>query len=101
EVSMGRYLEIFRRTPTEREISEKSEKNGRSSSYSRKREDLFRNDQDTRYELCETSGTAFAVNLLAEDLIRLPRFFRVLQELERRCPAFVDPSDWLHAVEDA
>jgi hypothetical protein len=97
---MGRYLEIFRRTRTEREISEESEKSDQSSSYSREKVDLFRNSPDVGNQACEIRGTSFAANPLAEDLIRISRFLRTLQELERRCPAHVDPADWLQAIED-
>jgi hypothetical protein len=99
-MSMGRYLEIFRRTPTECEISEESEKSARLSSYSREKGDLFRNDQDGGAEACETRGPFFAANPLAEDLSRISRFFRTVQDLERRCPAHVDPSDWVQALDD-
>jgi hypothetical protein len=37
---------------------------------------------------------------LAEGLIRFSRFLRILQDLERRCPPHIDPTDWLRAVED-
>jgi hypothetical protein len=97
---MGRYLEIFRRTPTEREISEEGEKSDQSSSYSREKADLFRNRPDVGNQGCEKRETSFANKPLAEDLIRISRFLRTLQELERRCPAHVDPPDWMQAVED-
>ncbi len=97
---MGRYLEIFRRTPTERERSEESERSDLSSTCLREKVDFFRDSQDVRSEACETRGTSFAAKPLAEDLFRLSRFFRVLQELEGRCPAHVDPADWVQAIED-
>jgi hypothetical protein len=97
---MGRYLEIFRRTPTEREISEEGEKSYQSTTYLREKVDLFRNSPDVGNQACEIRGTSFAANPLAEDLIRLSRFLRTLQELERRCPAHVDPADWLQAIGD-
>jgi hypothetical protein len=31
---------------------------------------------------------------------RLCRFGRTFQELERRCPPYVQPADWLQAIED-
>jgi hypothetical protein len=99
-MSMGRYLEIFRRTPTEREISEEGEKSARSSSYSREKVDLFRDRPQVVNQACEIRGTSFAANPLVEDLFRISRFLRSLQELERRCPAHVDPSDWVQAHED-
>jgi hypothetical protein len=37
---------------------------------------------------------------LAKDLFRVYRFFRILQELERRCPPHIDPTDWQRAIED-
>lgn len=97
---MGRYLDIFRRAPTEREIREESEKSDQSTAYLREKVDLFRNDQEVRNEVCEITGTSFAVNPLAEDLIRLSRFLRTFQELERRCPQYIDPPDWVQALED-
>ena len=96
---MGRYLDIFRRAPTGCEISEESEKSDQSTAYSREKADLFRDGQDVRND-CEIREASFAVNPLAEDLIRLSRLFRVLQELERRCPQYIDPPDWLQAIED-
>jgi hypothetical protein len=97
---MGRYLEIFRRTPTGREISEESEKSYQSSSYSREKADLFRYRSDADNQGCEIRKSVFTANSLADDLIRISRFFRTLQELERRCPAHVDPPDWMQAAED-
>jgi hypothetical protein len=97
---MGRYLDIFRRAPTECEISEESEKSDQSTTYLREKVDLFRDGQDVRNEACEITGPSFAANPLAEDLIRLSRLFRVLQELEGRCPAHVDPADWVQAIKD-
>jgi len=69
---MGRYLEIFRQKLAKCELSEISEK--------------------TR---CRPSPDNQQC-----DFIRLSRFFRTLQELERRCPLYVDPADWQRAVED-
>jgi hypothetical protein len=100
EMNMGRYLEIFRQTPTERERSEESEKSNQSSTYLREKPDLFRNNQEVRNEACEITGTSFAANPLAKDLFRISRFLRIFQELERRCPAHVDPADWVKAIED-
>jgi hypothetical protein len=97
---MGRYLEIFRRTARECEISEVSEKSDQSTTYLREKVELFRNRQDVRNEACEIRGTSFAANPLAEDLNRFSRFFRILQELERRCPPHIDPTDWQQAIED-
>jgi hypothetical protein len=34
------------------------------------------------------------------DLFRLSRFFRTFSELERRCPARIDPARWQQAVND-
>jgi hypothetical protein len=99
-MSMGRYLEIFRRTPTECEISEESEKSDQSTTYLREKVDLFRDRPQLGNQACEIRGTSFAANPLAEDLFRISRFLRSLQELERRCPAHVDPADWIQAVED-
>jgi hypothetical protein len=97
---MGRYLEIFRREPAECEISEESEKSARSTTCSRKKGDLFRDDQDGEDNACERRGASFAANPLPEDLFRLIRFFRAFQELERRCPLHINPGDWQQAVED-
>jgi hypothetical protein len=97
---MGRYLEIFRRTPTEREVSEESERSDQSSTCLHEKVGFFRDSQAVRSEACETRGTSFADKLMAEDLFRVSRFFRVLQELEGRCPAHVDPADWVQAIED-
>ena len=95
---MGRYLDIFRRAPTGCEISEESEKSDQSTAYSREKVGLFRDGQDVRNKVCERTRPSFAANPLAEDLIRLSRLFRVLQELERRCPQYIDPPDWLQAI---
>jgi hypothetical protein len=62
--------------------------------------DLFRDRPQGDNQACEIRGTSFAANPLAEDLFRISRFLRTLQELERRCPAHVDPPDWIQAVED-
>jgi hypothetical protein len=99
-MTMGRYLEIFRQTPTGRGISEEGEKSDRSTTYLRDKVDLFRNRQDVGDQAGEIGRTSFVANPLAEGLFRLSRFFRAFQELERRCPAHVDPPDWLKAVED-
>jgi hypothetical protein len=69
---MGRYLEIFRQELAKCEKSEISEK-----THSRQSPD---NQQ------C--------------DFIRFSRFFRTLEELERRCPLYVAPADWQQAIED-
>jgi hypothetical protein len=100
-MTMGRYLEIFRRTPTGREIGEEGEKSDRSTTYLRDKVDFFRNRQDVGDQVGEIRCTSFAANPLAEDVFRISRFFRAFQELERRCPAHVDPADWVQALEDA
>ena len=64
---MGRYLEIFRRELTECEISEESERSARSTTYLRKKEDLFRNDHDGEVNAREIRGSPFAANPLPED----------------------------------
>jgi hypothetical protein len=69
---MGRYLEIFRQEPAKCEKSELSEK----------------------------THAGHLVDDQERDLIRLSRFFRPFQELERRCPLHVDPAEWRQAVED-
>jgi len=69
---MGRYLEIFRQEPTGCEKS----------------------------ELSEITRARASPDNRPPDLIRIIRFFRTFQELERRCPLHVDPADWLQAVED-
>jgi hypothetical protein len=97
---MGRYLEIFRRDPTECEIGEESEKSARSTTCLRKKGDLFRNDHDGEDNAREIRASPFAANPLPEDLFRLIRFFRTFQELERRCPLHINPADWQQAIDD-
>ena len=73
---MGKYLDIIRRKPAEHhgdcEISEKSEIRGMPASAQNREGGLF----------------------------RLIRFFRTFQELEQRCPLYIDPTDWQQAVQD-
>lgn len=76
---MGRLLEMFRRIEqvSGSEISEKSEI---SAAVARGR------------SMPNAQGSTFS---------RFPRFSRGLDELERRCPAYVDTESWQQAVTDA
>jgi hypothetical protein len=73
---MGRYLDIIRRKPERCEQSEISEKTPSQGCVP----PSHHNQQDS--------------------LVRLNRFSRIFQELERRCPLYIDPPDWQQAVED-
>jgi hypothetical protein len=71
-MSMGRYLKIFRQELAKRELSELSKK--------------IRFGESPDNQHC--------------DFFRLSRFFRTFQELQRRRPLYVEPSDWQRAIED-
>jgi hypothetical protein len=74
---VGRLLEIFRQENGEYETNELNE----SSSPDR--------------------HAAPKVHKPEGGLFRQIRLFRALQQLERRCPGYIDPADWERAVEDA
>jgi hypothetical protein len=71
---MGRYLDMI-----DRMKADSGQRDCEKSEISEKRVDVTRNEGD---------------------LIRLNRFFRTLNDLERRCPDYVDTVDWQRAVED-
>jgi hypothetical protein len=76
---MGKYLDMLKRLDVKADDGEKSEL----------REQRFTNPSSNEVSR-NRSG----------DLIRLSRFFRPLDELERRCPEYVEPGRWHQAVED-
>ena len=80
---MGRYLEIFRRTPAPREKSEISE--------------ITCPQPSAGCEKSELSQITHSHNEQQNDFSRLIRFFR---ELERRCPLHINPADWQQALDD-
>jgi hypothetical protein len=76
---MGKYLDMLKRLDVKADDGEKS-------------------------ELCEQRFANPSSNEVSHnrsgDLIRLSRFFRPLDELERRCPEYVELGRWHQAVED-
>jgi len=80
---MGRYLEIFRRTPAPREKSEVSE--------------ITCPQPSAGCEKSELSEITHSHDEQQNDFSRLIRFFR---ELERRCPLHINPADWQQALDD-
>ena len=76
---MGKYLDMLKRLDVKADDGEKSEL----------REQRFTNPSSNEVSH-NRSG----------DLIRLSRFFRPLDELERRRPEHVEPGRWHQAVED-
>jgi hypothetical protein len=55
---------------------------------------------EVKREISEKSEKRGAFPDPKQTFLRLSRFFRIFQELERRCPNHISVVDWQHAVED-
>ena len=77
---MGKYLDVLRRAERSHRGYDKNDIN------------------DKRYtNVCSVCGHHYQLAAFG----RLCRFCRTLDELERRCPAYVDAAYWQRAIEDA
>jgi hypothetical protein len=73
---MGSYLDIIRREPSEQLTDSE------------------------RSEGSEIRGVPASAEHHEGGFFRLIRFFRIPEELERWCPASIEPSDWQQAIEN-
>jgi hypothetical protein len=76
---MGKYLDIFRSVDVAGPVLEQPRRGYDINDINDKRSDHHEED------------SSFG---------RLSRLCRTLQELEHRCPAYIDPADWQRAIED-
>jgi hypothetical protein len=78
-VTMGKYLDILRRAEQPHAGNDKNDTN------------------DKRYtNACNEHGD----DNQRDTFSRLCRFCRTLDELERRCPGYIDATDWQQAIQD-
>ncbi len=102
---MGKYLDLIARAEVGvRDKSDISDKRDKSASYERQKTplgcDKSQEGQNGNGLSSPLVATSVAANPLRDGLNRFCRFGRTLTELERRCPACIDPARWHLAVED-